>query len=107
MKFLTPHCLFIFCLLKEMFLLLDKLIRSMKKIIFSLLSVGALASCNEAKMDQAAIDAKVNEAAAAKIKEAEAAATKACDERMASDEFNQAVTKMVQEAQAAKAQTSN
>lgn len=79
----------------------------MKKIIFSLLGVAALASCNEVKMDQAAIDAKVNEAAAAQIKEAEAAATKACDERMASEEFNQAVATMMQEAKAAKTQTTN
>lgn len=79
----------------------------MKKILFSLFCVAALASCNEAKMDQATIDAKVNEAAAAQIKDLEAAATKSCDERIASEEFNQAVSKMVEETKAAKAQTTN
>ena len=62
-------------------------LKNMKKIILSLFVVTALAfqSCNEAKVDPAATEAKVNELAAPKIEAATAKATEECETRMATE----------------------
>lgn len=80
---------------------MTKLFLSMKKILFSLLAAGMLATqaCNnEAPVDPAKTEAMVNEQAAAKIKEAEAAATADCEQRMTS-ELQNMTDSMVHEAQ--------
>ncbi|MBL7773808.1 MAG: hypothetical protein JNM95_13165 [Chitinophagaceae bacterium] len=79
----------------------------MKKILFSLFAVGMLATqaCNnEATVDPAQTEAMVNEQAAAKIKEAEAEATAACEQRMA-NELQHMTDSMVHDAQMAAATT--
>lgn len=59
----------------------------MKKIISSLFIVTAIAftACNEAKVDPAVTEAKVNELAASKIEAATAKATEECETRMATE----------------------
>lgn len=47
--------------------------------------IAIMASCGETKMDPAVLEAKVNEAAAAKIEAATTAATTECETRMAAD----------------------
>ena len=69
--------------------------------MFTLGSV-LLYSCNEAKMDPATVEAKVNELAAEKIKEAEAKATADCETRMAT-ELKTMTDSMVHAAQMANA----
>lgn len=75
----------------------------MKKIL-SLFALGVilLQSCQEAEMDPAKVEAMVNEQAAPKIQEAEAAATKACEDRMAT-ELQIKTDELVQEAKTAAA----
>jgi hypothetical protein len=77
----------------------------MKKILFSLFAVGMLATqaCNNvATVDPAQVEAQVNELAATKIHDAEAAATAACEQRMAT-EVQHMTDSMVHEAQMAAA----
>ncbi len=78
----------------------------MKKVILSFAVLGAmffLHSCNEAKMDPAAVQAKVDSLAASKIEEATAKANSDCESRMATElkTMSDSIVNATQMAQAA------
>ncbi|MEZ5046176.1 MAG: hypothetical protein R2831_04220 [Chitinophagaceae bacterium] len=78
----------------------------MKKLILSLsvlVGLAMLNSCGETAMDPAQVEAKVNEAAAVKIEEANAQANTECEARMAT-ELKAATDSLVHAAQMAAAQ---
>jgi hypothetical protein len=62
--------------------------KKMRKLILSaslIVAMVAIQSCGEAEMDQSAVDAKINEQAAAKIEEATATMNAQCETRMATE----------------------